>query len=34
MIYNEIKSRYEGRLFVANDFDVYYLGRDRVVEKL
>ncbi len=34
MIYNEIKSRYEGRLFVADDFDVYYLGRDRVVEKL
>ena len=34
MIYNEIKSRYEGRLFVADDFDVYYLGRDRIVKKL
>ena len=34
MIYNEIKSRYEGVLFVADDFDVYYLGRGGVVEKL
>ena len=34
MIYNEIKSYYEGVIFVADDFDVYYLGRDRVVEKL
>jgi len=34
MIYNEIKRDYEGRLFIANDFDVYRLGRDRVVEKL
>ena len=34
MIYNEIKRGYEGRLFIANDFDVYRLGRDSVVEKL
>jgi len=34
MVYNEIKRAYEGRLFIANDFDVYCLGRDRVVEKL
>jgi len=34
MIYNEIKERYQGRLFVANDFDVYCLGRDGVVGKL
>lgn len=34
MIYDEIKQRYKGRLFVADDFDVYCLGRDRVVEKL
>ena len=34
MIYNEIKHSYEGRLFIANDFDVYRLGRDSIVEKL
>ncbi len=34
MIYNEIKHHYRGRLFTANDFDIYRLGRDRVVEKL
>ncbi len=34
MIYNEIKHGYKGRLFIANDFDVYHLGRDSVVEKL
>jgi len=34
MIYNEIKHSYKGRLFIANDFDVYRLGRDSVVEKL
>ena len=32
MIYNEIKHSYEGRLFIANDFDIYRLGRDSVVE--
>jgi len=34
ILYNEIKHAYEGELFVADDFDVYRLGRDRVVEKL
>lgn len=34
LIYDEIKSHYKGRLFVADDFDVYYLGRGVVVEKL
>lgn len=34
LIFNEIKHTYNGRLFIANDFDVYYLGRDSVVEKL
>ncbi len=34
VIYNEIKDSYGGRLFIANDFDVYCLGKDRVVEKL
>ena len=34
LIYNEIKHNYKGRLFIANDFDVYRLGRDSVVELL
>ena len=34
MIYDEIKEHYEGRLFIAKDFDVYTLGRNRVVQKL
>ncbi len=34
LIYEEIKSAYKGRLFIANDFDVYYLSRDGNVEKL
>ena len=34
LIYQEIKSAYKGRLFIANDFDVYYLSRDGNVEKL
>jgi ribonuclease Z len=34
MIYDEIKRCYEGRLFIAEDFDVYTLGRNGVVEKL
>ncbi|MEA3434620.1 MAG: MBL fold metallo-hydrolase [Campylobacterota bacterium] len=34
MIYDEIKRGYEGKLFIANDFDVYSLGRDGIVEKL
>jgi len=28
MLYDEIKSNYHGKLFVANDFDVYYLSKD------
>jgi ribonuclease Z len=33
MIYDQIKSRYQGRLFVADDFDTYRLGRNGAVEK-
>jgi len=31
---NEIKSSYKGKCFVANDFDVFYLCRNGVVEKI
>ncbi len=31
MIYNEIKCNYNGELFIAKDFDVYYLNRDKSV---
>ena len=34
MIYDEIKHSYEGKLFIANDFDVYRLKRDGSLEKL
>lgn len=34
VIYNEIKHYYEGKLFIANDFDLYYLDRDSVVKRL
>lgn len=34
MIYNEIKHSFKGRLFIANDFDLYHLGRDSVVQRL
>jgi ribonuclease Z len=34
LIYEEIKSAYKGRLFIANDFDAYYLSRDGNVKKL
>ena len=34
LIYNEIKQSYKNRLFIANDFDVYRLGRDGVIEVL
>lgn len=33
MIYDQIKSRYQGKLFVADDFDTYRLGRNGAVEK-
>ncbi len=33
MIYDEIKENYKGRLFIAEDFDVYTLSREGVVEK-
>lgn len=33
-IYTEIQQHYSGRLFVADDFDVYRLGRDRVLERV
>ncbi len=34
LIYNEIKQSYKSRLFIANDFDVYRLGRDGLIEIL
>ena len=34
MICDEIKSSYKARCFVANDFDIFYLSRDGVLEKL
>jgi ribonuclease Z len=34
LVYDEIKRAYKGRLFIANDLDIYYLGRDNVVVKL
>ena len=34
VIYNEIKDHYDGRLFIAEDFDVYRLDRNSIVEKL
>jgi ribonuclease Z len=34
MIYDEIKHAYEGKLFIANDLDVYRLKRDSSLEKL
>ena len=33
MIYEEIKSSYNGEFFIANDFDVYYLNRDKSINK-
>ena len=33
MVYDEIKERYRGRLFIANDLDVYTLGKDGVLRK-
>ena len=32
MVYDEIRSHYDGGLFIAKDFDVYYLGRDRLIK--
>ena len=32
-IYNEIKNHYDGQLFIANDFDVYYLSREKLLSK-
>jgi len=34
MVYNEIKYSYEGKLFIANDFDVFSLCRGGIIEKL
>lgn len=34
LIYDEIKQYYRGRVFIANDLDVYRLSRDGMVEKL
>jgi len=33
MIYEEIKNNYNGEFFIANDFDVYYLNRDKSINK-
>ncbi len=33
-IYSEIKQYYKGRVFIANDLDIYRLSRDCMVEKL
>ncbi len=33
-IYSEIKHSYKGRLFIANDLDVYRLSKNGIVEKL
>lgn len=30
-IYDEIKCNYDGNLFIANDFDVYYLSREKLI---
>ena len=33
-VYDEIKASYKDKLFIANDFDKYMLGRDRIVQKV
>ena len=33
-IYNEIRCNYDGTLFVANDFDVFYLNREKLISIL
>jgi len=33
MVYEEIKNSYDGKLLIANDFDVYYLNRDKSINK-
>lgn len=33
VLYNEIKDHYKGKLFIAEDFDVFYLGKDGTLEK-
>ncbi|WP_373035683.1 MBL fold metallo-hydrolase [Sulfurimonas sp.] len=34
VVYNEIKQKYKGKLFIANDFDVYELNRNALIKKL
>lgn len=34
IIYNEIRQNYNGELFIANDFDVYYLSKDKLLSKI
>ncbi|RRS31725.1 MAG: ribonuclease Z [Epsilonproteobacteria bacterium (ex Lamellibrachia satsuma)] len=34
MVYNEIKQSYKGRLFIANDFDTFILGKDKVLQRI
>lgn len=31
MVYDEIKSYYDGQLFIANDFDLFYLDREKLI---
>ncbi|MCW8894405.1 MAG: MBL fold metallo-hydrolase [Sulfurimonas sp.] len=33
-IYNEIKCNYDGKLFIADDFDVYYLNKEKFLSKI
>ena len=33
MIYDEIRHNYNGTLFIANDFDVYYLSRNKSINR-
>ena len=30
-IYDEIKHNYDGKLFIANDFDIYHLSREKLI---
>jgi ribonuclease Z len=34
MVCDEIKASYKGNCFIANDFDIFYLSREGVLEKL
>ena len=34
VVFDELREYYSGTLFIANDFDMYVLGRDRIVRKM